>query len=888
MTRFIKAILTVLTVLSTIGCNESQITKPDSNPFIQSGVKRAWLGPAFWANRLQDWQLNEGRIECIEKRASRPYRTAHLLTKQLADKDGDFELAVTLGLINTDNVTDSAAAGFLIGAGPGLDYRAASLIHHSSGPGAGILALVDASGAITFRDMEMKNYPVIAKVNGNYRLTSNPYTLSVTARQEGDNYILNLTVSSTQKGRAGAYQTPANSSKSITIPAKRLAGNIAIVSHPGKPEKGKQTGTFWFNNISVDGSKIATYDGKTNDNRTCGPIICTQYTLSNNILKLTAQMMPLGENDNQQVELWTTKKDHWEKIATTTINPEGYIAPFTVKNWDSTKDVRYRVVYRLKRNNGVETPHYWTGTIKHDPVEKETLTIAGFTGNHNLVKPSKKGAGGADSGYCLWSTHIAFPHNDIISNVPKHNPDLYFFSGDQVYEGFSPTGVDKKNLHKDLLYKWYLWCWAFGDMVRSTPCICIPDDHDVYQGNLWGEYGRKTDKDDKGGYVNPAEWVNMSQRVQTSHLPETPFPGGKVDQNIDVYYCPMTYGRIGFAILEDRKFKSGCNGRVPKSDIRPDHLNDPNIDPKTLDVPGVKLLGDEQLDFIREWAQDWNNQDMKVALSQTIFAGMATHHGESLTRLLCDLDSNGWPQTGRNKALTELRKGFVFMLAGDQHLASLVHHGVEEFNDSGWSMCVPSICNFYPRAWMPETEGNNRGNLPPHLGEHEDGFKNKVNVFAVTNPVGKGGKPTGIEPADLQDKMPGYGIVKMNKKTREITIECWPRYVNPKNSATGKQYAGWPKTIDQFDNYARKAVAWLPTIKVKGPDNPVIQIVNERTGQVQYTVRINGNTFRPKIFEDTPHTIKIGYPEIDNIKIVNHIASTNNKTKTLNLEFLIK
>src|SRR2546422_208898 len=32
---------------------------------LQEGVTRTWLGAEFWANRLQDWRLHQGRMECL-------------------------------------------------------------------------------------------------------------------------------------------------------------------------------------------------------------------------------------------------------------------------------------------------------------------------------------------------------------------------------------------------------------------------------------------------------------------------------------------------------------------------------------------------------------------------------------------------------------------------------------------------------------------------------------------------------------------------------------------------------------------------------------------------------------------------------------------------------
>ena len=77
---------------------------------------------------------------------------------------------------------------------------------------------------------------------------------------------------------------------------------------------------------------------------------------------------------------------------------------------------------------------------------------------------------------------------------------------------------------------------------------------------------------------------------------------------------------------------------------------------------------------------------MKAVLSQTIFANAA--HKTGTWRVVADYDSNGWPQTGRNKALKEIRKSFAYMIAGDQHLGTVIHHGVDEWRDAGFSFWV--------------------------------------------------------------------------------------------------------------------------------------------------------------------------------------------------------
>jgi len=142
-------------------------------------------------------------------------------------------------------------------------------------------------------------------------------------------------------------------------------------------------------------------------------------------------------------------------------------------------------------------------------------------------------------------------------------------------------------------------------------------------------------------------------------------------------------------------------------------------------TPKAVLLGDRQLDFLENWSADWTGAHMKVALSATILAGVNSEPvnttGVRLSRLEIlpyevepenygparDMDTNGWPQTGRNRALKAIRKGFGFMIAGDQHLATIVQHGVDEWDDAGFSFCVPSIANIAPRRWFTLQNGAN-------------------------------------------------------------------------------------------------------------------------------------------------------------------------------------
>ncbi len=70
------------------------------------------------------------------------------------------------------------------------------------------------------------------------------------------------------------------------------------------------------------------------------------YTVQNNILKLTAQLYPMGNVDSRTVHLQIEEGDGWKNITSTDIIYPGFTAPFRVENWDSSQDIRYRVVHQ--------------------------------------------------------------------------------------------------------------------------------------------------------------------------------------------------------------------------------------------------------------------------------------------------------------------------------------------------------------------------------------------------------------------------------------------------------------------------------------------------------------------------------------------------------------
>jgi hypothetical protein len=417
-----------------------------------------------------------------------------------------------------------------------------------------------------------------------------------------------------------------------------------------------------------------------------------------------------------------------------------------------------------------------------------------------------------------------------------------FFAGDQTYH------------HTQHTAGWIQFGLQFREILKDRPVITIPDDHDVGQANIWGENGKQATNSagPSGGYFYPAKYVNMVQRCQTWHLPD-PYDPTPIERGIGVYYTDLTVGGINFAILEDRKFKSGPEGKIPKLGPRPDHINDPSYDRAAVDLPGLKLLGDRQLQFLREWSQDWSGAEMKCALSQTAFCGVVHLHGGKGNRLLADLDSNAWPQTGRNSALKEIRRAWAPHMCGDQHLAVVVKHGIDQPRDGPYGFTSPAIVNtIYGRWWWPEDEQAGTNPVPgsplPWTGDYLDGLGNKIYMMAYANPANT---------RDEKQRGDGFGISRFNKRTRQVTFECWPRFANV-DDGDKAQYPGWPITINYRDNDGRKPVGYLPELVVTGADRPVVQVVHNDTGEILYTVRAETNRFRPPVYATGEYTVRIG------------------------------
>lgn len=439
---------------------------------------RVWIGEQYWAIPMEDWQIKGGRLEFTgQQRMAR----VNLLTAVIQAGNGDLAVSVEAGLLpGPANAAKPGTAGFSVGITDELDPDVKAACYY----GKGIKAGISTQGNLFIGE----------------KTTALPQNFDYAA------FTLNLKANRNNNATQMVLSCRDKAGKTTQLTAQLPADIPGLVALVNNFETGGGAG-FWFRNLQLSGSKI----GSKPEN-SFGPILWAMYTLSKGTLNLSAQMPPLGNQDSREVELHLKKGSQWEKVQTQPIDDMACLAQFQVTGWDAAQEVPYRLVYK---NKG--TDYTYAGTIRPEP-QNRPLLFGGLTCQE-------------------WS---GYPYSPVVKNLEKHNPDILYLSGDQLYEGNGGYPIKRQPESTAILSylgKWYMFGWTFGGVMRDRPTICTPDDHDVFQGNLWGEGGKPIPferwekvKDAHGGYVQTPNMVNVVARTQCGHLPAPfhpePLPSG--------------------------------------------------------------------------------------------------------------------------------------------------------------------------------------------------------------------------------------------------------------------------------------------------------------------------------------------------------------------------
>ncbi|MCF7733917.1 MAG: alkaline phosphatase D family protein [Akkermansiaceae bacterium] len=743
-------------------------------------VVRPWPGPELWANPAEDWLVKSGRAGNTFPGGN---RNLTVPTPELTPASAPFTIRCRFD--QTSPVSPVPGfAGIQVGlAAASGDYREAAIY------GAGLCAGIKADGTlfigdtagegekvpVPFRAVTLELQGLPAKEN-RYRLSltatdSSGQLLGTTRAEVHGSWVQGLVAftASTKFPAKADYSAPRPKAGGPAIPQAR-GGSLRIA----------------FDRLVLAGGKVALHP-----ERAFGPIYwVTQAPSNDGSIRLLVQAAPFASDERHDVSLILDGRAGG-RVA---LDLKSRTARFVLRR----KDLKVPHSYEVKLAGGS-----FKGTIRPIP-DGRALMVAALS--------------------CDDAT--GFPHNDLVANVAAHKPDLFAFLGDQIYEGVGGYGnlVDQRSNDRTLvcyLRKYAMHGWIWRDALRDTPSVTLPDDHDVFHGNLWGTGGKQADvskgygfsAQDSGGYKMSPEFVNAVHATQTGNLPD-PIDPSPCDNAISVYFTRWQYGCLDMAIIADRQFKSAPRDLLTDGKIEngwPQNSSYYLAPPP--DHPGAELLGPRQEAFLKRWAARPDSASpMRMVMSQSPWAAPQTLPAEVQSdsdvpgmknykpgeyapndQPKPDFDTNGWPQGKRKLALELMKQAGALHVTGDQHLGSTGQYGLATHRDGPWWVSTPATANTWPRRWMPAAKGGNaRPGDPRETGDFVDAFGNKITIAAVANPL-----DIDREPARLFDRAVGYTILRCDPAAGQVTITNWPYWASPAKPAPDNQpYPGWPLTIN--------------------------------------------------------------------------------------------
>lgn len=239
----IKAVKTAL-VLSLISGLFLTCDNPDAKVYSFKSdftdISETWVGSEYSANSIEDWQVSNGRIECL---VSNENRNIHLLTQRLEKEKGAFKMKVSLGFFNRSIIKNNKNwAGFSIGSKGAFNENRDSIV---LGERLNIGVCTNGSLFIGEPSPNHKNDKVIDRL-------SRGIDFHLSASPEGDTYALNVSVHDSETGAVLS-----NISKN-GLTSNQLIGDLALMSNfesTGKQET-NLTKSTWFKDWELSGSKV--------------------------------------------------------------------------------------------------------------------------------------------------------------------------------------------------------------------------------------------------------------------------------------------------------------------------------------------------------------------------------------------------------------------------------------------------------------------------------------------------------------------------------------------------------------------------------------------------------------------------------------------------------
>jgi alkaline phosphatase D len=604
--------------------------------------------------------------------------------------------------------------------------------------------------------------------------------------------------------------------------------------------------TIQFEKLKLAGKRLQIDRSKSS-----GPVAGTIQGVNGDKRRMVIYFMPLSANDYDTLLIDIRKQGDnvWRDQAKIAFNPANNRVVYNLDTLDNSENWEYRIIYKLPYSKETTKYYYHSGLIKSLPSLDKKKNIIFLNGK-------------ADENYSA----------SFVENILGETPDLVVFTGNHTG---SEKWIGDTSITKEAYYvQWLLFLNTYHNLLSEVPAILLPGKLDVNQEKIWGNQGEKKNNypidsifpsvyrnkeyqwhQQQGGYLMRNEYINYVYELQTAHIPfDTKFN----DSN-PVATGSINYQGIDIALLESYYYKTSPEGIFGDTEIYNGIPRKRWTSAKTFDVENATIYGKQQIEFLENWAKNWQESSLKIMLSQEPKYAMATYPdsffyiseypelpnivgNESDKIKLKDLSFNSWPQAERNKVIEILRSNHILDISGTDNIGAVVIQGVNRWGDANYSFDVPSVSPISSYRWTPEqTKYGSPEDYDKNCGDYFDSFLNRLRILAVVNTENKSGE------------VQYYGKLEFSPENGSIQLYC------KASTKEGTQNIdGWPIKLSIADNYNRPARNYLPPIKIENDNtNKRIVTVKDDNGEIVYSLPINGKTFTPKVFERGTYSMEI-------------------------------
>ena len=205
---------------------------------------RVWIGPEYWANPMEDWRIENGRLECVRGGNN---RNIHLLTHDTGNVEGTFAMEVRTGRLSRDD--EKGSVGFRIGIRDEINDCRARCIK-----GKGVDIGLSHDGLL-FIGKNRSKQPIPEKALKDLRLVMRGET-------RGPFFLISIEALNVSTGSSYGFHA-------ARLNDNGMHGNLALVNNHSQGNA-----RFWFRDWKVSGSKVQAHE-----DRAWGPILWAMHTL---------------------------------------------------------------------------------------------------------------------------------------------------------------------------------------------------------------------------------------------------------------------------------------------------------------------------------------------------------------------------------------------------------------------------------------------------------------------------------------------------------------------------------------------------------------------------------------------------------------------------------